>query len=108
MRRSALALLAACAFLAGCTSASGSQAGSQATTWAADVASTDLYAKAPQHVEIGITSSTQQGIQLLTSGTVALTLSPYQGGPGTSFSGNARYLGAPGTEADTGTAHLSD
>ena len=108
MKRSTVAVLAACALLAGCSSASGSQSGSEDTTYAAQVASTDLYAEAPQHVEIGITSSTQQGIQLLTSGTVALTLSPFQSGPGTSFSGNARYIGAPGTEGDTGTAHLSD
>jgi len=108
MNRSVPALLAVCALLAGCSSGSSSQAGSGNTTYAAQVASTDLYAKAPQHVEIGITSSTQQGIELLTSGTVALTISPYQGGPGTAFSGSARYIGAPGTETDTGTAHLTD
>jgi hypothetical protein len=107
MKRSAAPLLALL-MLVGCSSTSGSQAGSTDANYAAQVASTDLYAKAPQHIEIGITASTQDGIQLLTSGTIGLALTPFQGGPGTPLSGSARYLATPGTEADTGTAHLSD
>jgi hypothetical protein len=100
--------LLALVMVSGCSSTSGSQTGSSNTNYAAQVASTDLYAKAPQHIEIGITASTQEGIQLLTSGTIDLALSPFQGGPGTPLSGGAHYLATPGTEADTGTAHLSD
>ena len=100
--------LLALVLVAGCSSSSGSQTGPSNTNYAAQVASTDLYAEAPQHIEIGITASTQEGIQLLTSGTIDLALSPFQGGPGTPLSGSARYLATPGTEADTGTAHLSD
>jgi major membrane immunogen (membrane-anchored lipoprotein) len=108
MRRLAAPVLASVVLLAGCSSRSASQTGSSDTNYAAQMASTDLYAKAPQHIEIGITASTQGGIQLLTSGTIDLSLSPFQGGPGTPVSGSARYLATPGTEADTGTAHLSD
>jgi hypothetical protein len=107
VKRLVAVLLAVTFALAGCSSGSSSQPATD-TTYAAQVASTDLYAKAPQHIEIGITASTQGGIQLLTSGTIDVALSPFQGGPGTPSSGSARYLATPGTEADTGTAHLSD
>ncbi|HTG47767.1 MAG TPA: hypothetical protein VK646_08950 [Actinomycetota bacterium] len=87
----------------------GAGGGSSATTSAMELASTDLYVGAPQRVQVGIFNSTPAGgVQLLTSGTIQLTLAPYQGGTGTPISGSARYLGAPGTEADTGTPHLTD
>jgi hypothetical protein len=72
------------------------------------VGSTDLYAKAPQRFQIGVFSSTDQGVELLTSGSIGIQLSPYQGGQGTPLSGQAHYVGAPGTEPDTGTPHLTD
>jgi hypothetical protein len=77
-------------------------------SYSASVGSTDLYAKAPQRFQIGVFSSTDQGVQLLTSGSIGITLSPYQGGSGTPLTGQARYVGAPGTEPDTGTPHLTD
>jgi hypothetical protein len=72
------------------------------------VGSTDLYAKAPQRFQIGVFRSSDQGIQLLTSGSIAIALAPFQNGPGTPVSGQADYVPAPGTESDTGTPHVSD
>lgn len=105
------ALLVAVVLVAGACSRSGttSSGGGDATTYALELGSTDLYVGAPQRVQVGVFRSTPQGgVQLLTSGTIQLTLSPYQGGTGTPVSGSARYVGAPGTQADTGTAHLTD
>jgi hypothetical protein len=76
--------------------------------YSASVGSTDLYANAPQRFQIGVFASTDQGIQLLTSGSIGITLSPYQGGQGPPLTGQAQYVGAPGTEPDTGTPHLTD
>jgi hypothetical protein len=105
------ALVVAVVLLGGACSKSDSPStgAGDGATYAMSLASTDLYVGAPQRVQVGIfRSTTQGGVQLLTSGTIELTLSPYQGGTGTPVSGPARYIGAPGTEADTGTAHLSD
>src|SRR5213593_1178957 len=107
MTRPTAALIACALLFAACSS--GSSASSSAdTTYSASVGSTDLYANAPQRFQIGVSSSTDQGIELLTSGSIDLTLSPYQGGSGTTLGGTAHYVGAPGTQADTGTAHLTD
>jgi hypothetical protein len=111
MKRSAALLAAFAVLLVACSSASGGSEGSAQTTsteYAAEMASTDLYAKAPQHVQIGIVRSTDQGVQLLTSGSVQVKLSPYQGGPGTPVTGTGRYIPAPGTGADTGTPTPTD
>jgi hypothetical protein len=106
MTRSASAIVACAILLAACTS--GDSSSTPGTTYSASVGSTDLYTKAPQRFQIGVFSSTDQGVELLTSGSIDLTLSPYQGGPGTPVTGSAQYVGAPGTQADTGTAHLTD
>ncbi|HUL84930.1 MAG TPA: hypothetical protein VLX89_05370 [Actinomycetota bacterium] len=110
-RMTRTALLLAVVLVAGACSRSGttSSGAGDATTYALELASTDLYVGAPQRVQVGVFRSTPQGgVQLLTSGTIQLSLSPYQGGTGTSISGSAHYVGAPGTQADTGTAHLTD
>jgi hypothetical protein len=107
MRRSVAALLVGAFVLAACTSGTSSSTAPD-TSFSAQLGSTDLYAKAPQRVQIGVFRSSGQGIQLLTSGSVAVTLSPFQNGPGTPVSGQAGYVPAPGTEADTGAPHLSD
>jgi hypothetical protein len=110
MSRPAAALLVCAVLLSACSSGSTAASdGSQAqTTYSASVASTDLYVHAPQRFQIGVFHSSDQGIALLTSGTIDVTLSPYQGGSGTPVHGQAHYVGAPGTEPDTGTAHLTD
>jgi hypothetical protein len=79
------------------------------TTFAAQVASTDLYVSVPQRVQIGVFQQTaSEGVQLLTSGTIQVALSPFQGGTGTPVSGSASYVPAPGTQGDaTGTAALT-
>jgi hypothetical protein len=107
MTRSAAAIVAFALLLAGCTSGD-TTSSSPDTSYSASVGSTDLYAKAPQRFQIGVFSSTDQGVELLTSGSIDLTLSPYQGGSGTPVTGAANYVGAPGTQPDTGTAHLTD
>jgi hypothetical protein len=79
-----------------------------ASTFAATVASPDLYAGDPQRVQVGIFNSTQnQGVQLVTSGTIQLSLKP-SGGGGTPTSGTATYVPAPGTGgADSGAPSLT-
>jgi major membrane immunogen (membrane-anchored lipoprotein) len=108
MRRSATALLVCAILLAACSSGDDSSTTSADTSFSAGVGSTDLYAGAPQRFQIGVFRSTDQGVQLLTSGSVALTLAPFQNGPGTPFSGEAHYVAAPGTEGGTGSPQLSD
>jgi hypothetical protein len=110
MKRIAAALATCTLLLAACSSDSGGQGSPQTTSteYAAEMASTDLYAKAPQRVQIGIIRSTDQGVQLLPSGTVQVSIAPYQGGPGTPVSGTGRYIPAPGTGADTGTPAPTD
>jgi len=111
VKRAAIGFAAISVLLVACASASGGKNGPAQgpnNTYSASVGSSDLYANAPQRFQIGVFRSSDQGIQLLTSGSISVTLSPYQGGSGTPVSGQARYVGAPGTEADTGTPHLSD
>jgi len=109
MLRLAATLVTVSLGLAACSSGGATAASdSAATRYSASVGSTDLYATAPQRFQIGVFSSTDQGIELLTSGAIGITLSPVQGGSGTPLSGQAHYVGAPGTQPDTGTAHLTD
>jgi hypothetical protein len=78
------------------------------TTFAASMASSDLYMGAPQRVQIGVFNSTQnEGVQLVTSGSIGLSLQPTEGA-GTPISGTATYVPAPGTSGqDTGTPTLT-
>ena len=108
VRRLLPALVACSLGLAACSSGGTTTTSDASTKYSASVGSTDLYAKAPQRFQIGVFSSTDQGVELLTSGSIGITLSPYQGGAGTALSGQAHYVGAPGTESDTGTPHLTD
>ena len=67
-------------------------------TFAAQVATTDLYVGAPQRVQIGVfSSSDQEGVLLLSGGEVGVELRPFEGGTGTPSEATARYVPAPGT-----------
>jgi hypothetical protein len=110
MKRIAAVFATCTLLLVACSSGSTGEGPAQDpnTRYSASVGSTDLYAKAPQRFQIGVFSSTEQGVELLTSGSIEITLSPLQGGTGTPLSGQAHYVGAPGTQPNTGTAHLTD
>jgi hypothetical protein len=112
MRRTLTSCLAIAALVtAACTSAPTAgdgvtptltQAPPAAETFAAQVATTDLYAGLPQRVQIGVFSSTDgEGVRLLTAGEIDVTLRPAEGGTGTAVESTARYVPAPGT-SDTG------
>jgi hypothetical protein len=103
-------LTAACAAGSATSSGAGSNGTTSAastldaSTFAATVASPDLYAGDPQRVQVGIFNSTQnEGVHLVTSGTIQLSLKP-SGGPGTPTTGTATYVPAPGTEGEDGGA----
>ena len=91
------------------TAGDGSSSSTDAGTFALQVATTDLVAGEPSRVQVGIFASDhQQGTYLLTSGTIEVTLRPYEGGSGTEVAGQARYIPAPGTAGDaTGTPALT-
>jgi hypothetical protein len=108
MSRFAVALLASAIALTACSSGGSTSSSAGTSSYSAEVGSTDLYAKAPQRFQIGVFRSSDQGVQLLTSGTIDIQLNPFQGGPGTPLQGQARYVGAPGTGADTGSPQLTD
>ena len=99
MRRILPACLAAGLVLAACSSGTSTSAGtspSQAnTTFALEVASSDLYVGAPQRVQVGVISSTDQGLQQLTGGAIPISLVPTDGG--NAIAGQAHYVPAPGT-----------
>ena len=98
MRRLAL-LAVAVAFVAAaaCTSDSSTQtATATSSTFALQMASTDLYAGTPQRVQVGIFNQTADGIQLLTGGSIPLSLTPGDGGQ--AIEGSAHYVPAPGTK----------
>jgi len=89
----ALAFVAAVA----CTnndSSTADTAGSS-TSYAMEVATSDLYAGTPQRIQVGVFYSTANGVQLLTGGTVPLSLTPADGGQ--AIQGTAHYVPAPGT-----------
>jgi hypothetical protein len=70
---------------------------------AASVASSDLWAKAPQHFELGAFKSDGQGVSLLTFGTVDFAFSflgDGSGAPEPGPSATGTYLGAFGTPQD--------
>lgn len=70
------------------------------TSFALQVATTDLYSGTPQRVELGIFSSTEtSGVLLLTSGAVEVTVGPADAGAAASAATQltARYVPAPGT-----------
>jgi hypothetical protein len=98
MRRTVLGCLAA-TLLVACTGSSGGPPTSASSTFAMQVASSDLYVGAPQRVEVGVFDSTDQGVQLLTGGAIPLTLAPADGG--TPIQGQATYLPAPGMSSPT-------
>src|SRR5207253_3141618 len=107
MARLTVVLLAGAIALTACSSG-GTTSAVSGGSYSAEVGSTDLYAKAPQRFQIGVFRSSDQGVQLLTSGAIDIQLTPFQGGPGTPLQGKAHYVGAPGTGADTGTPELTD
>ena len=98
MRRIALACLAAGALAVSCSGTS-STSSTPASTFSLQVASSDMYAGTPQRVEVGIFNSTGQGVQLLTGGTIPLTLVPADGGQ--ALQGSATYIAAPGTPSSS-------
>jgi hypothetical protein len=95
MRRTALAWLAVTVVAVSCTKASTPASVSTGPTFSLQVASTDLYAGTPQRLQVGIFGSSSQGIQLLTGGSIPLTLAPQSGGD--EIHGRATYVPAPGT-----------
>jgi len=107
MSRLTVALLACAITLAACSSG-GTTSATGGGNYSAEVGSTDLYAKAPQRLQIGVFRSSDQGVQLLTSGAINIQINPFEGGTGTPLQGTARYVGAPGTGADTGSPQLTD
>jgi hypothetical protein len=100
MRRTMIASVLAGLLLAACGSTSStSTAGtspSASTNFALQVASTDLYAGTAQRVQVGVFgSTTEQGVQLLTGGSIPLSLVAADGGA--PITGDAHYVPAPGT-----------
>jgi len=65
------------------------------TSYAMEVASSDLYAGTPQRVQVGIFNQTANGVELLTGGSIPLSLTPADGGQ--PIQGTATYVPAPGT-----------
>jgi hypothetical protein len=92
-------LAVAFAFLAAvaCTNDSSSAVGSStpSLTFSLEVASSDLYTGPPQRVQVGVFNQSANGIQLLTGGSIPLSLAPADGGQ--PIQGNAHYVPAPGT-----------
>jgi hypothetical protein len=95
MRRILPVWLAAGLLAVSCTSTSTTSSASPSSTFSLQVASSDLYVGAPQRVDIGVFNSTAQGIQLLTGGTIPVTLVPADGGQ--PIEGTGTYIPAPGT-----------
>jgi hypothetical protein len=103
MRRPLLLAAVLCLVATACSSGGASEGGasaadpsaSAATTFALQVASTDLYSGAPQRVQVGVFGSSDEGVELLTGGTIPLSL--VSGDGGDPISGTASYVPAPGT-----------
>jgi hypothetical protein len=98
MRRlTVLAVALAFVAAAACTSdSSTSTATTTASTFALQMASSDLYTGAPQRVQVGVFNQTADGIQLLTGGSIPLSMTPADGGQ--AIQGSAHYVPAPGTQ----------
>lgn len=105
-----IALLGVACASSGATESPGA---SGSTTFAAQVASVDLWAGYPQHFELGIFQSTQaNGVKLVTFGTIQLSFS-YLGSDGSAAPSpgpqvSASYLAAPTTRTDGSGPALSD
>jgi type 1 fimbria pilin len=99
MIASALAglLLVACASTS--SQSTGGASPSASTNFALQVATTDLYAGTAQRVQVGVFGSTDQGVQLLTGGSIPLSLVAADGGA--PITGTADYVPAPGTPSTT-------
>ena len=95
MRRMVWVWLAAGLVSVSCSSPPSSAASNPGSSFSLEVASSDLYTGAPQRVEVGVFSQTDQGVQLLTGGTVPLSLVAADGGQ--PIEGKATYIPAPGT-----------
>lgn len=112
-RRSLAPLLILGALAAACASDTSTSAtapsptsatGPDPATFAAQVASIDLWEGEPHDVQVGVFSSTEaEGIQLVTGGTIEVTFSPFGGGAAGTPT-EARYLPAPGTAGDATSA----
>jgi len=89
----ALAFLTAVACTKDTTSSGG--ASPSPSTFALQVATSDLYAGTAQRVQVGVFNQTADGIQVLTGGAIPLSLVPADGGQ--PIHGTARYVPAPGT-----------
>jgi hypothetical protein len=102
-RRLPLASLLVLVLVSGCTGGGDSSGPNPTgsidpTTFAASMASLDLYVGTPQRVQIGLFSSTQSGgVRLVTSGTIPMKLTP-AGGAGTPVQTTASYIPAFGTQ----------
>src|SRR3954463_14823194 len=96
MRRPAvLAVVIVLLGMFACTNDSPTTPSSPTTsTFAMQMASSDLYAGTPQRVQLGVFNQTADGIQLLTGGSIPLSLAPADGGK--TMEGTARYLPPPG------------
>lgn len=97
MRRLAV-LAVTLTFVAGvaCTNDSSTSAPTTAgTSYALQVATTDLYAGTPQRVQVGVFNQTANGVQLVTGGSIPISLAPADGGQ--PIQGSATYVPAPGT-----------
>jgi hypothetical protein len=82
---------------AACTDNSSTQTATEtASTFALQMASSDLYTGTPQRVQVGVFNQTADGIQLLTGGSIPLSLAPGDGGQ--AIEGSAHYVPAPGTK----------
>jgi hypothetical protein len=107
-RRAALTVALFAVFAAACGEAATSPAGTpepqptggpDPTTFAAQVASTDLVVDVAERVQIGIFSSTQdEGVRLLTAGSIEVAFRPFEDVDGAPIERSATYVPAPGTE----------
>lgn len=66
-----------------------------ASSFMLQMGSGDLYAGTPQRVQVGVFNQTADGIELLTGGSIPLSLVPADGGQ--PIQGTAHYVPAPGT-----------
>ena len=76
MARLTVALLAGAIALTACSSG-GTTSATTGGNYSAQVGSTDLYAKASQRFQIGVFRSSDEGVQLLTSGTIDIQITPF-------------------------------
>jgi len=97
----------------GTSSTSSASSAGASSSFAAEVATSDLYVGAPQRVQVGVLSSTSDGgVQLVSYGEVQLSFS-YLGTDGSASpipgpTATATYLGTPGTSSDGTGPALTD